>query len=95
MQNTLETDCKNWEKIKNEIDTRYYEFKLLKDPLCEDDSYDNRVDIISNRWSSILNRLQNNLTHFKVSQLLYKNVLFYNLIYKMYKIEFITFLHIF
>lgn len=86
LQNTLEIDCKNWEKIKSEIDSRYYEFKLLKDPLCEDDSYNNRVNIISNRWSLILNRLQNNLLHFKVSQLLYKNVLFYNFIYIMYYI---------
>lgn len=86
MQNVLEIDCKKWGKIKNEIDTRYYEFKILKDPLCDDDSYDNRVDIISNRWSLILNRLQNNLIHFKVSQSLYKNILFYNFIYIMYKI---------
>lgn len=77
MQNTLEIDCKNWEKIKNEIDTRYYEFKLLKDPLCEDDSYDDHIDKISNKWSLILNRLQNNLIKFKVSRSLYKNVLIY------------------
>lgn len=43
------------------------EFKSLQDPLCEDDTYHERIDIISNRWSFILNRIQKSLNKLKVS----------------------------
>lgn len=66
-QHTLEIDCENWEKVKNLIDTHCSEFKSLKDPLCEDDIYRERFDIISNRYKLVLNRLRNNLTQLEVS----------------------------
>ncbi|VVC26815.1 Hypothetical protein CINCED_3A012694 [Cinara cedri] len=65
IKHTLEVDCKNWEKVKSSINTCCIEFKSLKDPLCEDDTYRERFDIVCNRWSLILNRLQNNLVQLK------------------------------
>ena len=53
--------------MKNAIYARYTEFKSLKDPLCEDDTYCERFDIISNRWTLVLKRLHNNSTQLKVS----------------------------
>lgn len=46
---------------------KYDEFKSLKDPLCDDDSYHNRIDIISKKWILILNKFQNYLDKFEVS----------------------------
>lgn len=43
------------------------EFKSLQDPLCEDDTYHERINIISNRWTIILNGIQKSLTKLKVS----------------------------
>ncbi|XP_026807467.1 dystrophin-like [Rhopalosiphum maidis] len=61
----LDKEIENWEKVKNAIYARYTEFKSLKDPLCEDDTYCERYDIISNRWTLILKRLHNNSTQLK------------------------------
>ncbi|XP_050057098.1 dystrophin, isoforms A/C/F/G/H isoform X3 [Aphis gossypii] len=61
----LDKEIENWEKVKNSIYTRYTEFKSLKDPLCEDDIYCERIDIISNRWTLVLERLHNNSTQLK------------------------------
>lgn len=66
-QNALEVDFGNWEKVKNAIHSKYNEFKSLKDPLCVDDSYHDRIDIISKRWILVLNKFQNYLSKFKVS----------------------------
>jgi len=63
----LNKEIENWEKVKNSIYTRYTEFKSLKDPLCEDDIYCERIDIISNRWTLVLERLHNNSTQLNVS----------------------------
>ncbi|XP_025206146.1 dystrophin, isoforms A/C/F/G/H-like [Melanaphis sacchari] len=61
----LDKEIDKWEKVKNLIFTHYTEFKSLKDPLCEDDSYCERCDVISNRWTLVLKRLHDNSTQMK------------------------------
>ncbi|XP_022178731.1 dystrophin, isoforms A/C/F/G/H-like isoform X1 [Myzus persicae] len=65
IDHTLNEDIENWIKVKNSIYARYIEFKSLKDPLCDDDTYSERFDIISSRWELILNKLHNNSTLLK------------------------------
>lgn len=67
LQHTLEVDCEKWEKVKNSINTHCIEFKSLKDPLCEDDTYREHADTLFDRWTLVLNRLQKKLTQLKVS----------------------------
>ncbi|XP_050442847.1 dystrophin-like isoform X2 [Adelges cooleyi] len=58
----LNSDYKKLEKNKNIAYNCYTEFKSLKDPLCKDDVHCSNIDIINNRWESVINRLHTNLT---------------------------------
>jgi hypothetical protein len=80
IQHTLEVDCKEWEKVQNSINSHYIEFESLKDPLCEDNTYRERMDIIFNRWTIVLKRLQNNLTQLEVK--IMRNYCFYLKLFK-------------
>jgi len=66
----LDKDIEHWEKVKNSIYDRYIEFKSLKDPLCDDDTYCERFDIISSRWKLVLNKLHDSSTLLKVSYII-------------------------